>query len=118
MPKVYHIGDKLRPADAVYIGRPGKNQDGPWGNPFTVAEYGRGIALEMYVNYLKQSYKIARDNPDPESNDPMVIFIRSLEQLRDKDLMCFCAPPGGVDHADKPWVCHGQAILAYLAGEL
>lgn len=72
------------PAGAVYIGRGSK-----WGNPFRIAyhgrEGGRGDVIVKYFEYLKT-------RPD---------LIEALDELKGKDLLCYCAP----------LLCHGDILL-------
>jgi hypothetical protein len=69
----------------VYIGRPG-----PWGNPFTVQEYGREGCIEMFRAYLDA-------NP----------FLKELvPDLKGKTLVCYC----------KPQACHGDVLVALVEG--
>jgi len=64
------------PPDAVSVTRPGK-----WGNPFTVAEYGRECAIQKYREWV-----IGKD----------------LSELRGKNLACYCP-------LDQP--CHADVLL-------
>jgi hypothetical protein len=83
----------FRDAYDVYIGRPGHGEDGYFGNPYTVDEYGREEALAKYKAYFEHRIKT-----DPE-------FLRRVLLLRGKRLGCFC----------KPWsACHGDIIAAWL----
>ena len=69
------------PANAVYIGRPGK-----WGNPFVIGRDGtRAEAIELHRRYIMTS---------PE-------LLAQLSELRGRDLVCWCAP-----HA-----CHGDILI-------
>ena len=82
MPKVLNKKTDRVSADAVYIGRPSK-----WGNPFIIGRDGdRKTVVRKHQIWLQQSGDVSRD---------------ALEQLRGKDLVCFCAP--------EP--CHGDALL-------
>ena len=76
IPKVYnkHHGDA--PKDAIYIGR-----GSPYGNPYTVAEYEGGYAIEMFRKHVLPTLDVSA--------------------LRGKHLICFC----------KPRACHGDLIL-------
>jgi hypothetical protein len=77
----------------VYIGRPGKGQDGYFGNPFRVGVDGPSeVVLGLYRQYLE-----LRTKEEPE-------FLRRILELRGKTLGCFCKP--------KP--CHGDVILEFL----
>ena len=67
----------------IFIGRPSK-----WGNPFTVKEHGRGVAIELHKEWIKEqilSGKLTR---------------KDFEELRGKTLGCFC----------KPRACHGDTL--------
>lgn len=55
------------PENTVNVARPGK-----WGNPFTVAEYGREQAIRNFRNIME-----GFNNLD-------------LSELRGKDLACWC----------------------------
>ena len=83
MPRVY---SKRRPSeipsDAVYIGRPSK-----WGNPFSKGSKSQNI--EDFREYAEK-----RVCHDPQW----------LEPLRNKHLVCWCAP--------NP--CHGDVIISLL----
>lgn len=60
------------PADAVYIGR-GSN----WGNPFRIGPDGdRTAVIAKYERWLADQRHL----------------LRSLDELRGCDLVCFCAP--------------------------
>lgn len=67
------------PEGAVYVGRPTR-----WGNPFTVDEYGEHLAL---FNFRGRVQSILLVNPN------------SLDELRGKDLACWCKE-GAPCHAD------------------
>lgn len=76
----------------VYIGRPGKGQDGYFGNPY------KGMSkLESIALFRKYFYKRLKEDP---------VFNRRVRALKGKILGCFCAP--------KP--CHGDVIVEYLNG--
>jgi hypothetical protein len=69
------------PAGAVYIGRGSK-----WGNPFRIGVDGdRAAVIAKHARYLHGRHDL----------------LRALDELRGKDLVCFCAP--------KP--CHGDLLL-------
>lgn len=80
--------DKI-PSDAIYIGRPS-----PWGNPFKVDTRNgllgsRDIVIKRFRQYAE----------DRLANNP-----NWLDQLKGKDLVCFC----------KPLACHGDVLLELL----
>lgn len=85
MPRVLNKHKDEIPADAVYIGRGSE-----WGNPFTVKDFGRGRAIELYQESLASLCKIS----------PGYIE-RVKSELKGKDLVCFCAPLS----------CHGDLLL-------
>ena len=67
-----------KPAGAVNVTRPGK-----WGNPYPMAKHGIQ-ALALYKKHLGREVVAGR---------------LDLEELRGKDLMCWC-PLGAKCHAD------------------
>jgi hypothetical protein len=83
----------------VYIGRPGKGQDGYFGNPHSIPfcklcnrEHTRGESIaEFKKDFLK------RIETDSE-------YKRRVEELRGKTLGCFC----------KDKTCHGDVYVEYL----
>mgnify|MGYP001574010612 FL=1 len=82
MPKVYNKHHKDAPPDAVYVGRPSK-----WGNPFVIGKDGdREKVIEEFHYYILD---ILEECPG------------YLDELKGKDLVCFCAP--------KP--CHADILL-------
>lgn len=86
----------------VYIGRPGKGQDGFWGNPILKGEP-CPICSRVHqepgetVPCFQQVFEWRLDN-DPE-------FVRRLPELEGKVLGCFC----------KPNPCHGDVYVAYFS---
>jgi hypothetical protein len=80
MPEVHNKYHETAPPGAVYIGRPS-----PWGNPFSVEEYGRTVALQLFKKWVLSDRRAAlRD--------------QARRELKGKDLVCFC----------KPKDCHGD----------
>lgn len=81
MPKVLNKRTDKIPPDAVYVGRPSK-----WGNPFKIGSKlnkaglvcTRELSIELYRARLETM--VAMGHPMP------------LEELRGKDLVCWCAP--------------------------
>ena len=82
MPKVLNAHHFGREVDgAIYIGRPYK-----WGNPFEIGKDGtREEVIEKFKEYLLQ-------------NDELM---SSIEELRGKNLLCWCAPKA----------CHGDILI-------
>ncbi len=82
MPKVYNRRTDRIPDGAVYVGRPSK-----WGNPYRIGKNEtRGEVIQRYRRFL---------NLAVESGD------LNLEELRGKDLVCWCAP----------LPCHADVLL-------
>lgn len=83
MPQVLNRKFAGIPVDAVYVGRPSK-----WGNPFVVGRHGtRDEVVALYEDWLKRQPHL----------------MASLRELRDKDLVCHCAPSK----------CHADILLRY-----
>lgn len=82
-PEVLNKRDvKGTPVDAVYVGRPTK-----WGNPFVIGPDGDRITvIEKYNIWLHSQLHQGR---------------LDLEELRGKDLICWCAP----------LACHADILL-------
>lgn len=87
MAKVLNKRIDIIPQDAVYVGRPSK-----WGNPFTMPAYSREEAVKNHRVWI-----IAFASGSP---------IKDIEELRGKDLVCWCAPLS----------CHADVLLE-LANE-
>lgn len=82
--KVVHC--KKSPYD-VYIGRPSK-----WGNPFAVADHGRGVCIDLFEEDLNRRL-IAGEITEDE-----------LLELDGKTLGCWCSP--------RP--CHGDIYVKII----
>ena len=66
---------------AIYIGRGSK-----WGNPFRIGVDGdRATVIAKHARWLRDQHHL----------------LRALDELRGKDLLCFCAPAA----------CHGDLLL-------
>lgn len=75
------IVGKAPAAGRVYIGRPSK-----WGNPFVIGRDGtRAAVIDKYRAWLLSM---------PE-------LLGSLDELRGRDLVCWCAP----------LACHGDVLV-------
>ena len=91
--------DKI-PSNAVYVGRPSR-----WGNPWRIGEkhpddghrLNREEVIELHRNNMSQMLTAKRADGT---------IILSLEELRGKDLVCWCAP----------LPCHAD-VLMELANE-
>lgn len=87
MPKVLNKRTNEIPLDAVYVGRPTK-----WGNPFTIGRDGtREEVILKYGGWV---------------NEKLTAGFLGIEELRGKNLVCWCAP----------LPCHADILLA-LANE-
>ncbi|MEO3767676.1 DUF4326 domain-containing protein [Streptomyces sp. B5E4] len=71
------------PHGAVYVGRPSR-----WGNPYSVADYGRQEAVRLFRAHT-------------EASPALRAAIRA--HLAGRDLMCWCAPASP---------CHADVLLA------
>ena len=66
---------------AIYIGRGSK-----WGTPFVIGRDGdRATVIAKYERWLRSQHHL----------------LRALDELRGRDLLCFCAPEA----------CHGDLLL-------
>ena len=82
MPRVLNKRTDTIPPDAVYVGMPSK-----WGNPFRItANRTREEAVEGFRALME-----AAGTPE----------ILGVEELRGKDLVCWCAPKA----------CHADVLL-------
>ncbi|WP_390843710.1 DUF4326 domain-containing protein [Anatilimnocola floriformis] len=75
-----------KPPNAVVVSRPSK-----WGNPFPIDDkHDRASVVAKYREWIN-------------GNDAKAISLRlQLDELRGKDLLCFCPLPGP---------CHGDVLL-------
>ena len=65
------------PGGAVYIGRGSK-----WGNPFRIGRDGdRATVIAKHARWLADQHHL----------------LRALDELRGRDLVCFCAPLASAD---------------------
>ena len=86
------------PANAINVARPGK-----WGNPFVVGRDGTRAQCVAKFVVLQQGFIALGDTVDPEVQLAMWQRLRSLhsiEQLRGKDLACWCPLDSAPCHAD------------------
>ena len=85
MCKVLNIKKSGWVRGAIYIGR-SKTGNNKWGNQFVIGVHGnRREVIQKHADWLRQQDWLLRD----------------LDELRGKDLLCFCA--------DEP--CHGDLYL-------
>ncbi|MDE2471097.1 MAG: DUF4326 domain-containing protein [Bradyrhizobium sp.] len=103
-PRVWHINDSSRPADAVYIGRAMPRyglECSCYGNPYRVGkDRTRDQAIDDFESMVC-THVLPRD---PHWLDPLV----------GHDLVCWCAAKGHPLTADDPLVCHGQVLLQLI----
>jgi hypothetical protein len=71
-----------KPDNTISVCRPGK-----WGNPYSVKEYGREKAVELFREYIGHP------------NSPHAFKPDDIKQLQGKNLMCWC-PLDKACHAD------------------
>lgn len=97
MCKVWNKRDPRTPRAAVYVGRPTK-----WGNPFTHIADRRTLAKHVVatrdeaVDAYEQAL-LRKFEHDPDAKR------RLQEELRGKDLVCWCAPQR----------CHADVLMKY-----
>lgn len=84
------VVNKYKDKYDVYIGR--FKQGSMFGNKFTVQEYGREKAIELYRKWF---YRTLERN---------AYFKKQVLALKGKILGCYC----------KPKACHGDVIAEYL----
>jgi hypothetical protein len=99
------------PPNSVYVGR---NKTSILGNPYThnstktLAEFivsTRDEAVEMFEQYARKRIKEEQDLYPHDTSKQ--IFINAIKALKDKDLICWCAPLR----------CHAE-VLIVLCEEL
>jgi hypothetical protein len=73
------------PDNTIYVGRGSK-----FGNPFTVENHGRDMAVKLFRNCIKDNGSKLKFNAE------------DVEQLRGKNLACWC-------RTDQP--CHADVLL-------
>lgn len=92
MPTVYNKHHKNAPPDAVYVGRPTK-----WGNPYEIGKDGtREEVIQKYRAFVEE----LRHTSD--------LFIADLQELKGKDLVCYCVPKA----------CHAEILLELANGKM
>lgn len=108
MAKIYNRNFRDVPADAFYVGRPTI-----YGNPFTHRPLKDTLAIhkvssveeaiDEYAKYLREQFPELKSEAASEFFAPLV----------GKDLICWCAPDGGIEHTAHPLVCHAQILASY-----
>ncbi len=78
------------PENAVRVCRPTK-----WGNSFKVEQYGREQAVYLFRQYIGHP------------NTPHGFDFEDIEQLRGKNLACWCPLP----EPGQPDICHAAVLL-------
>lgn len=79
IPRVLNKRTDKIPPDAVYVGRPSK-----WGNPYLVGR--DGDRQRVVDRYAERVGFILTQTGSREA------FLQDLEELRGKELVCWCAP--------------------------
>lgn len=94
MPQILNKYKSGIPKGAVYIGRPSK-----WGNPFELGKDGdRDLVVEKFEKWLTTGESFGNINASEEKRQSI---LQSLDELSNKDLVCFCAPKK----------CHGDVLI-------
>lgn len=78
------------PPNTIYVGRPSI-----FGNPFTIKEFGNIGTVIKYQRWLENTL------------DGMKVRDKAREELKGKNLACFC-PPGGFEGLA---TCHADILL-------
>jgi len=78
-----------------------------FGNPFRIeqdgGEYTREESIRLYEGWFLGQVKTSTE------------FREAVEELRGETLGCWCVEEPTTD-PERPYDCHGELILAYLAG--
>ena len=84
------------PENAVNVARPG-----PWGNPFVVGKDGdRTYCVKLY-RILLDGYLCLSSEAEPEAQRAARRYVVAhIDELRGKDLACWCRLDGKPCHAD------------------
>ena len=95
------------PSNTIYVGRPTK-----WGNPFKLGDRPWGGTISFIPIYQPTGEKVLEAYRDYVENKCRWIIEEAQEELRGKDLACWCkeSEPG------QPDLCHA-AILLELANQ-
>lgn len=91
------------PENCIYVGRPTK-----FGNPFSVDQFGREKAVEMFRECLYNNvmcYVYFDELEATTAYNHMKYISENIELLRGKDLACFCS----LDQ-----ICHADVLFEYL----
>lgn len=107
MPRLWNKRDPACPPDAYYIGRPSD-----YGNKYSHLPHAQAIkvdsreeAVEKHAQSVDKDIAFIPEYRDKIKND-----------LAGKDLVCWCAPFGGMEFTDPRKLCHGQ-YLGQIANE-
>jgi len=86
-----------KPPDTVYVGRRSR-----WGNPFTVKEYGtRESAVMHFRMWLEGTTTLDSEGfLIADGEEGLKLAAAAREELRGKDLACWCPLDGEPCHAD------------------
>jgi hypothetical protein len=92
--------------NAIYVGRPTV-----WGNPFTPQLYWaagyKGSLLEA-IGHCVDAYRAWLTGQEHWAHPPVLPSPPDIEELRGKDLCCFCS----LDHP-----CHADVLIELLEGK-
>lgn len=110
MPRIWNKRDPKCPSNAVYVGRPTG-----WGNTYSHLQHANSKFKVATVDEAIAGYQrdLLRD----------IAFIpeyleKIKAELADKDLICWCAPFGGIDYNDPRTICHAQVLARVAKGEI
>lgn len=89
------------PEGSVYVGRPTI-----WGNPWYYSEWepdSRRRSIHLFESWLNGSAE------DPEGGIRKQEVLGRINELRGKDLVCWCVEWDGA--GEPPGVCHAEVLL-------
>lgn len=111
MVMIYSMKFKDAPDGAIYVGRPTQ-----YGNPFTHIADRKTLAKFVVPTVQDAIEKFGRWFLEENGGTLSALFEPNslIKPLVGKDLICWCAPLGGIEHTTRPIICHAQ-ILAFYA---
>jgi len=94
-----------KPEGAVVVARPTK-----WGNPFSVDEWGRDGAVEMFEAWLARGDTVPYPKPGESAalSERRERMLGDLRELKGRDLCCWCKPDQR---------CHADTLIEAANGD-
>lgn len=110
MARIYNQRHGDAPVGAIYVGR-GKSS--PYGNPFTSLNKEATLAKFQAASVAESIELFSKWFIQEHGNGVLANAKEFLTPLIGKDLICWCAPKGGIEHITRPLICHGQVLASY-----